>query len=126
MWVVHRWLHGLLWLYFKESFVNSIHMQYHYINHLYIDFYVCHVLRMNISFLLILTWTISLPPDSIISASSSYDQRVLIVNNIGISSVQCCAYGKCYCSNLSLALEHIQSNTEIRITQYIITWCSTI
>ena len=85
------------------------------VNHLYIDFYVCYVLRMSMFFLLILTWMISLPPDSIISASSSHDQRVLIVNNIGISSVQCCAYGKCYCSNLSLALEHIQSNTEIRI-----------
>ena len=89
------------------------------VNHLYIDFYVCYVLRMSMFFLLILTWMISLPPDSIISASSSHDQRVLIVNNIGISSVQCCAYGKCYCSNLSLALEHIQSNTEIRITSSI-------
>ena len=33
--------------------------------------------------------------------------------------MQCCNFGKCYCSNLSLALEHIQNNTEIRITSSI-------
>ena len=41
--------------------------------------------------------------------------KVIIIDQDGTSDLQCCMYGKCHCSNLSLALEHIQDNTEIRI-----------
>ena len=46
---------------------------------------------------------------------SHHDDRIIIINRAGVSSIECCVYGKCHCSNLSLALEHIQSNTDIRI-----------
>ena len=43
------------------------------------------------------------------------NHRVIIIDQDGRSDLECCMYGNCYCSNLSLALEHIQDNTEIRI-----------
>ena len=45
--------------------------------------------------------------------------RVITIDKFGIGSVECCAYGHCHCSKLALALEHIQSNTEIRIMSSI-------
>ena len=47
------------------------------------------------------------------------NDRVITINDTGISTIECCVYGKCYCSNLSLALEHIQSDTGIRIMSNI-------
>ena len=47
------------------------------------------------------------------------DDRIVTIDKAGVSSIECCVYGKCYCSNLSLALEHIQSNTDIRIMSNI-------
>ena len=40
---------------------------------------------------------------------------IIIIDQDGTSDLQCCMYGKCLCSNISLALEHLQDNTEIRI-----------
>ena len=52
--------------------------------------------------------------------SCSHDNdRIVAIGRAGVSSTECCVYGKCHCSNLSLALEHIQSNTDIRITSNI-------
>ena len=45
--------------------------------------------------------------------------RVITIDKFGIGSVECCTYGHCHCSKLALALEHIQSNTEIRILSSI-------
>ena len=68
------------------------------------------------SLLLILTLMLSLCSDSVMSVLCSHDnERVIIVKETGNSSRNCCVYGECYCSNLALALEHVQSNTEIRI-----------
>ena len=44
-----------------------------------------------------------------------HDERVITIDETGTSSAECCVFGKCYCSNLSLALEHIQSNATIRM-----------
>ena len=40
---------------------------------------------------------------------------MIIIDQDGRNDLECCMYGNCYCSNLSLAIEHIQDNTEIRI-----------
>ena len=72
------------------------------------------------SFVLILIWMLTLASDSIPPVSCNHSNKmVTTIDEIGNNTLQCCAYGKCYCSNLSLALEHIQSNTEIRITSDI-------
>ena len=47
------------------------------------------------------------------------NDRVITIDETGVSAIECCVDGKCYCSNLSLALEHIQSNTGIRIMSSI-------
>jgi len=48
------------------------------------------------------------------------NKRTIIINQFGRDSDKCCVQGReCHCSNLTLALEHIQDNTEIRITSYI-------
>ena len=47
--------------------------------------------------------------------NSLENDKVIIIDQDGTSDLECCMYGNCYCSNLSLALEHIQDNTEIRI-----------
>ena len=46
---------------------------------------------------------------------SQENDRVIIIDQDGTSDLECCMYGNCHCSNLSLALEHIQDSTEIRI-----------
>ena len=40
---------------------------------------------------------------------------MIIIDQDGTSDLECCMYRKCHCSNLSIALEHVQDNTEIRI-----------
>ena len=50
---------------------------------------------------------------------SQEDTGVIIIDQDGTSDVECCIYGKCLCSNLSLTLEHIQDGTEIRIQSSI-------
>ena len=79
---------------------------------------------MSASLQVILIWMLtiitifalySIPPVS----CSHDDDRIIAINDAGISSIECCVYGKCHCSNLSLALEHIQSNTDIRIMSTI-------
>ena len=88
---------------------------------IYIVVYVASCFRMNMSFVLILIWMLTLAPDSIPPVSCNHSNKmVTTIDETGNSTLQCCAYGKCYCSNLSLALEHIQSNTEIRITSDIL------
>ena len=68
------------------------------------------------SLLLILTLMLTLSSNSIMSVSCNhYNEKMISVKETGKSSVNCCVYGKCYCSNLSLALEHVRNNTEIRI-----------
>ena len=69
----------------------------------------------------ILIWIIILVPCSIplVSCNHSDKTAVITIRDTGNNTLQCCAYGKCYCSNLSLALEHIQNNTEIRIMSSI-------
>ena len=47
------------------------------------------------------------------------DDRVIIIDQDGASDLECCMYGNCHCSNLSLSLEHIQDNTEIRIQSVV-------
>ena len=73
---------------------------------------------MNASLQLILIWVFtyfSIPP----VYCTHDDDRIVTIDKAGVSSIECCVYGKCYCSNLSLALEHIQSNTDIRIMSNI-------
>ena len=48
-----------------------------------------------------------------------HDERVITIDEIGISSAECCVLGKCYCSNLSLALENIRGNAIISLQQAI-------
>ena len=48
------------------------------------------------------------------------NDRVITIDKAGVSSIECCVYGKCHCSNLSLALEHIQNNSDIRIMSNIL------
>ena len=43
------------------------------------------------------------------------DDRVIIIGQDGTDDLECCMYGNCLCSNISLALEHLQDDTEIRI-----------
>ena len=43
------------------------------------------------------------------------DDKVIVIDQDGTSNLECCIYGKCLCSNISLALEHLQDDTEIRI-----------
>ena len=43
------------------------------------------------------------------------DDTVIIIDQHGTSNSECCKHGNCSCSNLSLALEHLQDNTEIRL-----------
>ena len=45
----------------------------------------------------------------------NHDERVITIDETGISSAECCVFGECYCSNIFLALERIQSNTTIRM-----------
>ena len=72
---------------------------------------------MSASSQLILVWMLTtFASYSIPSAScTDDDDRVIVIDKAGVSSIECCVYGKCHCSNLSLALQHIQSNTNIRI-----------
>ena len=72
---------------------------------------------MNTSLQVILFWMlITFAPYSIPLVSCSHnDDRIIAIDKAGVSSIECCVYGKCHCSNLSLALEHIQRNTDIRI-----------
>ena len=51
--------------------------------------------------------------------TSQEDNGVIIIDRDGTSDLECCMYEKCHCSNLSLALEHIQNDTEIRIQSCI-------
>ena len=46
---------------------------------------------------------------------SQEDNGAIIIDQDGTSDLKCCMYRNCHCSNLSLALEHIQDDTEIRI-----------
>ena len=48
------------------------------------------------------------------------DGRVIIIDQDGTSDLECCMYGNCLCSNLSLALEHSQDDTEIRMQSDIL------
>ena len=79
------------------------------------------ILRMNASLQVILFWMlISFAPYSIPLVSCTHDDdRIVTIDKAGGSSMECCIYGKCHCSNLSLALKHIQSNTDIRIMSNI-------
>jgi len=43
------------------------------------------------------------------------NDNVITIDQSGSDTPQCCVDGKCPCSNLSLALTHIQDNTEIII-----------
>ena len=43
------------------------------------------------------------------------DDRVIIIDQDGTNDLECCMYGKCLCSNIYHALEHLQDDTEIRI-----------
>ena len=72
---------------------------------------------MSASLQVILVWMFTtFASYSIPLVSCSHDNdRIIAVDKAGVSSIECCVYGKCHCSNLSLALEHIQSNTDIRI-----------
>ena len=72
------------------------------------------------SFQLILICMFSLTTNSILPVSGNHnDQRVITIDEAGSSSLECCVYGSCDCSNFSLALEHIQNDTTIRITSDI-------
>ena len=74
--------------------------------------------RMNASLQVILIWMLTY--FSILPVSCTRDDdRIITIDEAGVSSIECCVYGKCYCSNLSLALEHIQNNTDIRIMSNI-------
>ena len=47
--------------------------------------------------------------------------RVIIVNNNGgYNSIDCCRYGLCPCSNFSDVLEHLENNTIVNITSQLI------
>ena len=73
---------------------------------------------MNASLQVILIWMLtyfSIPP---VFCTHDND-RIITIDTTGVSSIECCVYGKCYCPNLSLALEHIQSDTDIRIMSNI-------
>ena len=72
---------------------------------------------MSASLQVILVWMVTIFASySIPLVSCSHDDdRIIAIDDAGVSSIECCVYGKCHCSNLSLALEHIQSNTDIRI-----------
>ena len=69
---------------------------------------------MAVKVIVIYTWITSLICYSV-QVPFQKNDGVIIIDQIGLSAVQCCMYGNCHCSNLSLALEHIQDNTEIRI-----------
>ena len=74
--------------------------------------------RMSASLQVIIIWMLtyfSIPP----VYCTHDDDRIITIDEAGVSSIECCIYGKCYCSNLSLALEHIQSDTDIRIMSNI-------
>ena len=43
------------------------------------------------------------------------DDKVIIIDQDGTSDLECCIHGKCLCSSIALALEHLQDNSEIRI-----------
>ena len=43
------------------------------------------------------------------------DDKVIIIDQDGTTDLDCCMYRKCLCSNISLALEHLQGDSEIRI-----------
>ncbi|XP_065901388.1 uncharacterized protein [Dysidea avara] len=46
-------------------------------------------------------------------------ENVITIDQSGSDTLECCLNGTCPCSNLSLALNHIEDNTEIRITSNI-------
>ena len=64
---------------------------------------------------IIFIWILALGQCLTSKFSSQEDNGVIIIYQDGTSDLECCLYGKCHCSNLSLALEHIQDDTEIRI-----------
>ena len=47
------------------------------------------------------------------------DNRMIIIDQAGTKDLECCMYAKCHCSNLSIALEHLQDVTQIRIQSSI-------
>jgi len=63
---------------------------------------------------IIFTWIITLT-----HCSLQKNNKVIIIDHIGLGSTECCIYGKCHCSNFSLALEYVQDNTKIRITSNV-------
>ena len=79
------------------------------------------ILRMNASLQVILFWMlITFAPNLVLLVSCTHDDdRIVTIDKAGVSSIECCVHGKCHCSNLSLAMKHIQSNTVIRIMSNI-------
>jgi len=56
---------------------------------------------------------------SLPASSNQKDFITITIDQGGSDVLECCVDGKCPCSNLSLALTHIQDNTEIMITSDI-------
>ena len=77
------------------------------------------LLRMNVLFQLVFLWIpVTFIPcfmPLVYCSHVDHDEIVITIDETGISSAECCVFGKCYCSNLSLALEYIQSDTIIRM-----------
>ena len=63
----------------------------------------------------ILIWIFTLGQCLTSMLASPRVDKVIVVNQNGTSDLKCCVYGNCLCSNLSLALEQIKGNTEIKI-----------
>ena len=53
---------------------------------------------------------------TLIMASHQAVSNVIIVNNDGQNSTECCVVGQCHCSSLFNALQSINTSTTINIT----------
>ena len=86
----------------------------------YIEFYIpCSCDQMSAPYiqlhLIIFIWLLTAGHCLTSVIVKQDDDRVIIIDQDGTVDLECCMYGNCLCSNISLALEHLQGDTEIRV-----------
>ena len=64
-------------------------------------------------------WLILLSWKLIQTSANQRDEAIITVDHLGFDTLECCAYGRCSCSSLALALERAVNNTEIRMMSSI-------
>ena len=113
-------LHVVLFLYWHPS--HKKHLKFHQLDLLCIFWSVSALIQDHLphmqpqlNIFIRLFNTGQCLSSKFLSQEQEDDNKVIIIDQDGTSDLQCCMYGKCLCSNISLALEYLQDDTKIRI-----------